>query len=75
MLSLVRLSLLVQVWLATVTLNLLQLTKLKLLKTLLLMKQLWNHLKTKTKTKELTNVGSFCIYIIKNASILAICET
>ena len=38
------------------------------------MKQLWNHLKTKTKTKELTNVGSFCIYIIKNASILAICE-
>ena len=75
MLSLVRLSLLVQVWLATVTLNLLQLTKLKLLKTLLLMKQLWNHLKTKTKTKELTNVGSLCIYIIKNASILAICET
>lgn len=54
MLSLVRLSLLVQVWLATVTLNHLQLTKLKLLKTLLLMKQLWNHLKTKTKTKELT---------------------
>ena len=54
MLSLVRLSLLVQVWPVTVTLNHFQLTKLKLLKTLLLMKQLWNHLKTKTKAKELT---------------------
>ena len=58
--SLVRLSLLVQVWPVTVTLNHFQLTKLKLLKTLLLMKQLWNHLKTKTKAKELTmNCGFF----------------
>ena len=60
MLLLVRLSLLVQVWLVTVTLNHFQLTKLKLLKTLLLMKQLWKHLKTKMKAKELTmNCGFF----------------
>ncbi len=63
MLSLVRLFLLVQVWLVTVTLNHLQSTKLKLLKTLLLMKQLWNHLKTKTKAKELTMNCEFFSYL------------
>ena len=63
MLSLVRLFLLVQVWLVTVTLNHFQLTKLKLLKILLLMKQLWNHLKTKTKSKELTIHCEFFSYL------------